>query len=164
MAAEDPRVRQPLGGEYAIANRFLFKLDSLQVGVFKEVQGLQLTIAAESINEGGQNGFTHKVPGRIQWPNIVLRRGITESHALFDWLNRCSGEGFAGAGSTLARSDGSITALSSDGDWLRSWNLRGVWPVRWKGPDFSVDSGNVLEEELEITHHGFSASTPSAPA
>lgn len=150
---------RPLGGEIPTAGKFLFELDGVEIGVFAQVSGLELTVAVEEIREGGQNGFSHRVPGRMTWPNIVFRRGITDSNALFEWLQKSSGEGFAGASNSLTRSTGAVTALDLAGERLRSWELIDVFPVRWKGPDFSVDSNNALEEELEITHHGFRART-----
>lgn len=148
---------EPLGGDLPTANRFLFELDGVEIGVFRELQGLQVTVAVEEFREGGQNGFSHRVPGRMSWPNIVFRRGVTSGNALFDWLQKSSGEGFATAGNKLTRSTGAVTALDHQGTRLRAWELIDVFPVRWKGPDFSVDSQNPLEEELEVAHHGFRA-------
>lgn len=150
---------QMLGGDLPTAARFLFELDGVELGIFREIHGLQVTVGVEEFREGGQNGFSHRVPGRMTWPNVVFKRGITQSNALFDWLNKSSGEGFAAASNKLTRSTGAITALGGDGTRLRAWELIDVFPVRWKGPDFSVESRDPLEEELEITHHGFRAKT-----
>ncbi|HEY7008637.1 MAG TPA: phage tail protein [Jatrophihabitantaceae bacterium] len=167
MDPSDSRVEpvdaQWLGGEPAILSRFLFEVDGVEIGIFKEVRGLEVTVPTEEIKEGGQNGFTYKVPGRMSWPNIVLKRGVTQSDALFDWLSKSSGEGFAGNQNKLTRCTGAITAINQHLDRLRSWDLLGVFPVRWKGPEFSIDRREPLEEELEITHQGFSASTMHGP-
>lgn len=148
-----------LGGDLPTASRFLFELDGVEIGIFREITGLQVTVAVEEFREGGQNGFSHRVPGRMTWPNVVFKRGVTQSNALFDWLNKSSGEGFAAASNKLTRSTGAITAVAGDGTRLRAWELIDVFPVRWKGPDFAVESRDPLEEELEITHHGFRAKT-----
>ncbi|WP_139983199.1 phage tail protein [Nocardioides litoris] len=146
-----------LGGDVPTANRFLFELDGVEIGVFRELHGLQVTVAVEEVREGGQNSFHHRVPGRMSWPNLVFKRGVTSGNALFDWLSKSSGEGFATSGNKLVRSTGAVTALDHQGTRLRAWELIDVFPVRWKGPDFSVDSQDALEEELEIAHHGFRA-------
>jgi phage tail-like protein len=159
-----PSSDNPLGGDPPVANRFLFEVDGIEIGVFREVKGLEVTVPTEDIREGGQNGFAHKVPGRMVWPNIVFRRGLTQSDALFDWMSKSSGEGYAGNQNKLKRSTGAITAITHTGERLRSWQLQAVFPVRWKGPDFSIESKSVLEEELEITHHGFRAQTHTPPA
>ena len=153
--------RELLGGDVNTVSRFLFELDGVAIGVFREVSGLQVTVAVEEISEGGQNSHTHKVPGRMSWPNVVFKRGVTQSNELFDWLNASSGEGFAAAGNRVQRRSGAITALSGDGKRLRAWELIDVFPVSWKGPSFSAGSNDPLEEELEISHHGFRAKTLS---
>jgi phage tail-like protein len=149
----------PLGADPPIAARFLLEIDGVEIGLFREVNGLQVTVEMTPIKEGGQNGFVHSLPGRMSWPNIVLKRGLTQSDNMFAWLSKSSGEGFAGAGNKVSRSTGAITAITLQGIRLRAWNLADVLPVRWKGPDFSATSSAVLEEELEISHNGFKAET-----
>jgi phage tail-like protein len=148
-------VNTPLGGDLPVADRFLFELDGVEIGVFRSVAGLEVTVQFDEFREGGQNGYVHKVPGRMSWPNLVFRRGITESDAVFQWLAKSSGEQFAAAGNKVTRSTGAVVAIAHDGTRLRSWEFIDVFPVRWKGPEFSVDDQTPLEEELEVAHHGF---------
>jgi phage tail-like protein len=157
-----PKTDTPLGGEPPTSARFLFEVDGVEIGTFREVYGLQVSIAFQEIHEGGQNGFVHKVPGRMSWPNVVFRRGMTESDNLFDWLSKASGEGYAGNSNKLTRSTGAVTAIDDIGNRLRSWEFDSVFPVRWKGPDFNVTSNDFLDEELEVAHHGFRAKTQPA--
>jgi phage tail-like protein len=95
----------------------------------------------------------------MSWPHLVFRRGITESDALFAWMSKTSGEGFAGAGSKLKRSTGAVTVLDSHGTRLRAWEFEGVYPVRWTGPDFDSASNQPMLEQLEVAHHGFRSKT-----
>jgi phage tail-like protein len=119
-------------------------------------------VQVEEIREGGQNGFVHQIPGRMTWPNLVFRRGVTNSNALFEWFQKTSGEGFASNSNKLTRSTGAVTVIDPVGARLRSWEFIDVFPVRWAGPDFSVASTDPLEEELEVTHHGFRAVTQAS--
>ncbi|SOD70937.1 phage tail-like protein [Jatrophihabitans sp. GAS493] len=152
----------PLGGEPPTASRFLFEVDGVEIGVFREVTGLQVTVAVQEFTEGGQNGYVHKLPGRMSWPHLVFRRGVTASDALFNWLEKSSGEGFAGNQSKLVKATGAVTAIDASGARLRAWNFADVFPVRWKGPDFESGSNAPLEEELEVAHHGFTSQTQPA--
>jgi phage tail-like protein len=154
-----PASMEPLGGDLPTANAFLFEVDGVEIGVFREVHGLSVTIRVDEIHEGGQNGFVRKVPGRMVWPNLVFKRGLTQSDALFDWMSKSSGEGFASKDNKLVRTTGAITALDTTGSRLRSWELVDVFPVRWQGPAFETGSNQPLEEELEVAHHGFKAQT-----
>jgi phage tail-like protein len=155
-----PSSSDPLGGvDVPVADRFLFEVDGVEIGVFREVAGLQVTVDVVEVAEGGQNSYSHKLPARMSWPNITFKRGLTQSDALFAWLQKSSGEGFAGNKNSLKRSTGAVTVLDQTGTRLRSFEFLDVFPVRWKGPDFSIESRSPLEEELEIAHHGFRSKT-----
>ena len=106
-----PESARYLGGEPTLGSRFLFEVDGVEIGLFASVRGLQVSSQTESIVEGGQNGFTYRLPGRLEWPNITFTRGLTDADALFDWMNKTAGEGFAAAGNKLTRSTGAITAI-----------------------------------------------------
>lgn len=139
------------------ASTFMFEVDGLEIGQFMEVSGLEVEVSVESIEEGGENGFVHRLPGRMSWPNITLKRGVTQADNLFGWLNKSSGEQFSQAGNKLTRSTAAITLVGAAGKRLRAWNVVEAFPVKWKGPDFSAGSDDSATEQLEIAHHGFTA-------
>lgn len=148
-----------LNGQYPTQGSFLFEVDGVSIGTFSEVHGLEMHVEVATYAEGGENGFVHQLPGRITWPNIVLRRGVTDSDALFAWVNKTSGSGFAANSNKLSRSTGAITALGNGAVRLRTWELQGVMAVRWSGPTFNVSSDGGLDEEIELAHHGFTSKT-----
>ena len=55
-----------LGGEPSLGSRFLFEVDGVEIGLFSSVTGLQVTSRTEDLVEGGQNGYTHRLPGRLR--------------------------------------------------------------------------------------------------
>ena len=136
---------------------FLFEVDGVSIGHFEEVSGLEVSIETEDIPEGGQNSFVHKMPGRMSWPNIVLKRGITKQDNLLNWFNESSGEQFSANGNKLVRKSAAITLLDRTGKRLRAWDFTDAYPVKWTGPRFAAGSTDAADEELEITHHGFRA-------
>jgi phage tail-like protein len=146
-------------GEIPNSSSFLFEVDGVQIGVFAEVTGLEVRVDVATYREGGENGFVHKLPGRMNWPHIVLKRGVTDSDALFSWVNKTAGSGFADNQNKVTRSTGAITVIGSDGSRLRSWDLQGVFAVRWTGPRFNAGGSDSLDEELELAHHGFTSKT-----
>lgn len=145
-------------GQRVTAATFLVEVDGVEIGHFMEVSGLELTVGVEEIQEGGENSFVHKLPGRMTWPNLVLKRGITQNDSLIKWVNKSSGEQFAANGNKLTRSTAAITLIGPGGKRLRAWNFDGAFPVKWTGPTFAVTSDDMAVEELEIAHHGFRAS------
>ncbi len=137
------------------SGKFLFEVDGMEIGHFSEVNGLSVEVQVDPIEEGGENQFVHKFPGRMSWPNITLKRGVIQSDNLFAWLKESSGEGFAGKGNKLRRRTAAITLLALDGTRLRAWNLSDAFAVKWSGPQFAATANGAATEELEIAHHGF---------
>jgi phage tail-like protein len=143
--------------ERITAATFLVEVDGVEIGRFMEVTGLEVSVGVEEVEEGGENNYVHKLPGRMTWPNITLKRGITQNDTLLEWFSKSSGEQFAANGNRLTRSTAAITLLGPAAQRLRAWEFDGAFPVKWKGPDFAVTSSDMAIEELEITHHGFRA-------
>jgi len=138
--------------------KFIFKIGTLQIGAFTEVTGLGVSIDVEELMEGGQNAYTHKLLGRMRWPNIVLKRGLTDSNALFKWLLNFSGDGFSKT-NKVSPETGSISVLTPKGEPFRTWSLVDVKPVKWTGPRLAASSRDLAIEELEVCHCGFTVAT-----
>jgi phage tail-like protein len=137
------------------SSTFVFEIDGTEIGRFSEVSGLEVNVEVYEHDEGGVNGFVHRLPGRVRWPTIKLRGGLTKGDALFNWFKDTTGEGFEGKGRKLERRTGAIALLDREGNRVRSWSFEGAFPLGWKGPNFSTESGQALIEELEISHNGF---------
>lgn len=137
------------------SGQFVFTVDGLTIGTFLEVSGLSVQIDTEELVEGGQNQFTHKLPKQMKWPNLVLKRGITETDVLFEWFAKCSGEGLDAAGSKIERRHGSVQLKDSTGKVVRRWDFTDAFPVKWSGPKLAASSKDLATEELEVCHCGF---------
>ena len=61
-----------------VAANFLFEVDGVEIGAFKEVTGLQMTVTTHEYVEGGQNQYVQQFPGVIRWPHLVFKRGLVE--------------------------------------------------------------------------------------
>ena len=138
--------------------KFRLTVGTLEIGAFTEVSGLSVQLDVEELAEGGQNAYTHKLLGRMKWPNIVFKRGLTDTDALFKWLLDHSGEGLAKRSNKLGEGDdGSISVVHQNGQPYRTWNLMGLRPVKWSGPRLAASSRDLAVEELEVCHRGFRA-------
>ena len=114
---------------------------------FAECSGLEVSIAAESYPEGGNNGTTLKFVGRANWSNIKLRKGVVTSADLWRWhQDFIEGHG--------RRRDGVISLLDDRGDTVRVWRFVRGLPVRWAGPAMNAGQSAVAIEEIEIAHEG----------
>lgn len=134
---------------------FLVEVDGRPLGQFQEASGLSVTVDVFEVHEGGQNFFTHKLPGRFTFDNIRLKRGVTQDNGFLAWIDTTSAGAFEKNGGKLKRTTVAITLVSAAGKRLRTWTLQEAFPASWSGPDFSLSNDDFPMEELEIAHHGF---------
>lgn len=154
-ATKKDHLFQSSGGTTAT---FLVEIGENPVGRFTECQGLEIEIEVETYQEGGVNGHVHQLPGRMTWPHLVLKRGVTWDNDLLDWFHKSTGSTFNAEGK-VARETVGITLISGTGERLRTWTLYEAMPVKWTGPSFSNTSDEIPTEELELAHHGFECET-----
>jgi phage tail-like protein len=144
--AKTPAV--PRKPDPAVAVAFSVKIDDDEIGAFNSCDGLGVEVVIEQREEGGNNGFVWQLPTRIKYGNVKLSRPVgRDSAKLTRWL--------ASFATGVTRQTATITARTNDGEIVASWNLDGVIPVRWSGPQLSLDSPKVATETLELAHHGF---------
>jgi len=55
----------------------------------------------------------------------------------------------------VRRQTGEISALDPEGQAIVTWNLEGIYPVRWSGPSLDIGNNQVATETLELAHNGF---------
>ena len=127
---------------------FFIEIDGVDQGGFTECTGLQAEVEVTDFQEGGNNGFIHKLAGRTKWTNVVLKTGVTDSNDLWEWFQDVSRGDFE-------RKDVSVVLYDSEQNEVRRWNLREAFPSNWVGPAFNADKQAVAIETLELAHHGF---------
>ncbi len=128
---------------------FELTIQGHSVGYFTEVSGLSGEIETLTYNEGGMNEFVHRLPSRVKYPNLVLKRGMTTLKDLEQWFQDSS----AGPKRTAV----SVTMLNEYGDRLRTWQFSNAFPVKWTGPQFNASANTLATEAIEITHDGCKA-------
>jgi phage tail-like protein len=128
--------------------RFEVKIDGVEIGSFTACEGLGAEYEIFEYQEGGQNAYVHRLPGRLTYSTIKLTRPVDEtSGQLAAW--------FSGLQQSVSRHTASITAFDLAGKQLAQWNLSDLYPARWSGPTFSADGNAVAKETLELAHNGF---------
>jgi phage tail-like protein len=126
--------------------RFKIELPGVDLGRFRECTGLAAEIEVKDYNEGGVNDRVHKLPTRMKYPNLVLKRGVTYEDALLKWLWKTQRE--------AQRIDVTVSLLGADGKPVRSWVFAEAFPIKWTGPNMNASSNQVATETLEIVHGG----------
>ena len=127
--------------------RFQVEIEGVIVGGFSQVSGLSVEIETEELREGGENTFPHRLPRGARYPNLVLRRGITDSDLLWTWCDET-------VQGHVSRKRASILLLDSEGEEKWRWNVRNALPVRWSGPGLHAAGHGVAFESLELSHEG----------
>lgn len=127
--------------------RFSVEIEGIVVGGFSEVSGLQAETEFEEIQEGGVNDFAHKLPKRTKYPNMVLKRGITDSDVLWKWHQEV-------VNGKINRTNIFVTLLDNEGKGKWRWSFIEAYPVKWNSSDLKADGSVVTVETLEIAHNG----------
>lgn len=132
---------------------FLVEIDSLLVGGFSEVSGLQGEVEVHEYREGGQNQYVHKFIGPTKYlTNITLKHGITDIDFLWAWYNDVTKA--IDEAKKVDRRNGSIFLLDRDRIPAMWWNFEQAYPVKWTGPELNADSNTVAAESIELVHKG----------
>ncbi len=126
--------------------RFKVRLPGVELGRFRECTGLAAEIEVKDYNEGGVNDRVHKLPTRMKYPNLVLKRGVTYEDALLKWLWKTQRE--------AQRINVTVSLVGPDGKDVRSWVFNEAFPIKWTGPNMNASSNQVATETLEIVHAG----------
>ena len=127
--------------------RFLVEIQGLIVAGFSEISGLQAETETEEVREGGVNDHVHKLPKITKYPNLTLKRGITDSDALWKWHQDVVN------GKVKTRTV-RVIVMDSEGNEKWHWYFYEAYPVKWVGPDLKADSSTVAIETLELVHNG----------
>lgn len=131
--------------------KYLIELEGISVAAFQECAGLTLEREVETYAEGGLNEYVHILPGRMGGGakgNITLKRGVTESHALWNWYQKGVQDG------NVKQVNASILLINLAGEVVRRWDFTNVIPIKWIGPDLKADSDQIAVETLELGIRG----------
>ena len=142
MAEQDPLVSSWFGVEF----------QGEVVGAFRECSGLGSENEVVEYKASGPKGeyIIKKVPGRLKWNNITLKRGITDAMDMWKWRKLVEQGKIEDA-----RKNGTITMYKQQGDAVAKWNFINAWPSKLSGPSANASNNEVAIEELELTHEGY---------
>ena len=124
--------------------RFLVEIKGLVQAGFSDCSGFGSNIEVVEYREGGDVASVHKLPGKISYPDINLKWGLTDSRELYDWhLKAINGQ--------IERKEVSIILLDSTGSEKVRWNLFAAWPSKWDGPDLNAKGNDIAIETLTLS-------------
>jgi phage tail-like protein len=122
---------------------------------FAECDGLEMTIDAKTIREGGNNGRAIRLTGAFTYGTLTLKRGMTASFDLWEWLD-------AVMTNPGLRADAEVVVFAADGTTERArFKLSRCLPVKLKAPTLNAKEGIVGIEELQMVYEALSLERPS---
>lgn len=130
-----------------MAFRFVVEINNTRVGGFSEVTGLEVRTEVDEHREGGVNDYVHKIAKETRYPNVTLKRGITDKTDLWDWHQQV-------VLGDVERKSVAVVVLDVTG--REKWRLvfRDAYPVKWNGTDLNATGNTVFVESIEFAHHG----------
>jgi phage tail-like protein len=129
------------------AFRFLVEIDGNQVAGFSDVAGLEVHTETDEYREGGTNDYVHKIAKETKYPNLTLKRGLTDATGLWDWYKDI-------VAGDIRRKTVSLVLLDSQRREKWRWIFSDAFPVKWSGSDMTATGNSVAVETLELAHHG----------
>ncbi len=120
---------------------------------FQEVSGLAVEFDTESVAEGGENRFTHKLPTKTKYPNLVLKRGLVTSISAFSiWSMATLSSNFA---LPITPKNIVVSLLNEKGFPSMVWTIMNAWPVKVQVSDFQSMENKIAVETMEFTYQYF---------
>src|SRR5918995_49872 len=109
------------------AYNFKLLIQGVAEGHFTECSGLGIKVHDIKYREGGATQVVHRLPGPVEYADVLLRYGLTSSTELWMWfLTAVQGK--------VERRNVSIVMVQSDGvNEAMRWNLINAWPAQWRG-------------------------------
>lgn len=138
-------------GEPLISFNFRLELKGGVNGYFTEVSGLgseHEVIDHKVVDDKGRE-MVQKIPGRLKWGDVTLKRGITDNMAIWDWRqNVVDGK------VKDARANCSIVMMDRGYVEVARWEITNAWPSKVTGPSLKSDSNDLGIEEMVLVHEG----------
>jgi phage tail-like protein len=138
----------PVGFHFRVAFGFL-PSDSNDAR-FQEVSGFTAELGVEEVTEGGENRFSHRLPTRAKYANLVLKRGLLTDSELIEWCTDAI-ENFEFEPTTV-----DITLLNENHEPLAdTLSFIQAWPVKWSISDFKAQENAIVVESMELAYNYF---------
>lgn len=132
---------------------FKVRINNSDIG-FQEVSGLGAEVELEEIEELGNNAHKFRLPKRIKYNNVILKKGlIKEQRSLVtDILEKVfkgtiMNESFETFDVTIELMDD-----ANRGKSMFKWELKDAYPVKWEIGTLNAQKSELVIETLELAY------------
>ena len=116
---------------------------------FTDVSGLAVEMGSEEVVEGGENRFVQKYPTRAKYPELVLKRGLLKSSAVWSWIRDCIVD------YKIVPRNIDIILLNESHEPLMTWHVIGAWPTKWAVGDLNASNNTYAVETMQLAYQYF---------
>lgn len=117
---------------------------------FSEVSGIEANIEVKAHPEGGRAMGVRQLLGRVTYPNLVLKRGMSRNAEAWRWFTNV-----ARGVRPVPRKDVMIELLAKDFTTvITRWNVFRAVPIKMKVADLNAKTGELAIEEIHLAHEG----------
>jgi phage tail-like protein len=130
---------------------FALELQGSITGYFTECSGIgseHEIVEHKVVTDKGQE-LVQKIPGRLKWGDVTLKRGITADMQIWDWRAMVE-KGEIGK----SRKTCSVIMFDRNYKEIARWNFENAWPSKVSGPSVKSDSNEFGVEEITLVHEG----------
>jgi len=124
--------------------KFLVEIDKIVQAGFLECSSFGSAVEVIEYREGGEVSSVRKLPGKVSYPDINLKWGVTDSRELYDWH-------LAAVNGAVDRRNGSIILQDDLGNEKVRWNFFNAWPSKYDGPDFNAKGNDLAIDTLTLS-------------
>jgi phage tail-like protein len=115
---------------------------------FTECSGLEFEAETFDYKEGGEQSKVHRLPGRITYGNLSLKRGIAkDGEQLWRWVKKM-------AHGQIEPCMVTVSLLDTQAQPVRSWTFLDAYPVKWSATALSAEQSAIAIETLTLAHQG----------
>ena len=116
---------------------------------FQTASGLSVEYDMEEYKEGGENRFTHKLPVRTKYADLVLKRGMVTDSSVIKWCLDAFRE------RVFLPTDVNVILMNEKAEPLRTWKVAHAIPKKWLVSDFNANENSLVIETIELTYRYF---------
>jgi phage tail-like protein len=117
---------------------------------FQEVSGIEVASEVETIHEAGLNQYSHRVPKKTQYNNLVLKRGLwLKDSAMHQWVKETLQGGLL---YFVEPKNVTVSLMDEKNETIMSWNFVRAYPVKWSVSGFNSMQSAVLIENIELAY------------
>ena len=131
---------------------------------FSDCDGLEMTMDVKTIREGGNNTQQIRMVGAVNYGQVTLKRGMTNSFDLWDWFDAQQQANPQQLRKDI-RGDVDVVVFAADHKTeLVRFILKKCLITKLKAPVLNAKDGIVAIEEMQLTYESMTLKRPQGGA